>query len=72
MSKKNLEFRIRRVRGKLDAVIRALGFEVNSKEAAVEATAEREAKDAARNQILDRLSKGEITAKEATLQIKNL
>ncbi len=60
------------VRGKLDAVIRALGFEVNSKEAAVEATAEREAKDAARNQILDRLSKGEITAKEATLQIKNL
>lgn len=60
------------VRGKLDAVIRGLGFEVNARDAAYEATAEREAKEAARNQILDRLSKGEITAKEATQLMKNL
>ena len=59
------------VRGKLDAVIRSLGFEVNTKEAAVEA-GEREAKAAAKNDILEKLSNGEITAKEATEQIKNL
>ncbi len=56
------------VRGRLDAVIRGLGFEVPAKEA----TQEREAKETARSEILDRLSKGEITAKEATEQIKNL
>ena len=56
------------VRGKLDAVIRSLGFEVFAKEA----PQEREIKDNARNQILDQLSKGEITAKEATEKIKNL
>ena len=60
------------VRGKLDAVIRSLGFEVNTKEAAVEAAGEREAKAAAKNEILEKLSNGEITAKEATEQIKNL
>jgi hypothetical protein len=56
------------VRGKLDAVIRSLGFEVTVKETAKES----EDKTAARNEILDRLSKGEITPKEATEQIKNL
>lgn len=60
------------VRGKLDAVIRSLGFEVGTREEAAQATLEREAKAAAKNQILDRLSSGEITAKEATEQIKNL
>ncbi len=56
------------VRGKLDAVIRSLGFEVSAKEA----MQEREIKDTARNEILDCLSKGEITAKEATEKLKNL
>lgn len=56
------------VRGKLDAVIRSLGFEVSAKEA----IQEREMKGAARNEILDCLSKGEITAKEATEKLKNL
>ena len=56
------------VRGKLDAVIRSLGFEVTAKEV----VQEREVKDAARNEILDQLSKGEITAKEATEKLKKL
>lgn len=56
------------VRGKLDAVIRGLGFEIPTKETAPD----REIRDNARNEILDRLSKGEITAKEATERIKNL
>jgi hypothetical protein len=56
------------VRGKLDTVIRGLGFEVTVKEAAQE----REMKDAARGKILDQLSKGEISAKEATERIKTL
>ncbi len=56
------------VRGKLDAVIKGLGFEVSSKET----IKDNEEKAAARNEILDRLSKGEITPKEATERIKNL
>ena len=56
------------VRGRLDAVIRGLGFEVSAKEAAQD----KELKELARSEILDRLSKGEITAKEATEKIKNL
>ncbi len=56
------------VRGKLDSVIRALGYEVSVKET----QQEKEIKEFARNEILDRLSKGEITAKEATEKIKNL
>jgi hypothetical protein len=56
------------VRGKLDTVIRGLGFEVTVKEAAQE----REMKDAARGKILDQLSKGEISEKEATERIKTL
>ena len=56
------------VRGKLDQVIKALGFEVSSKES----SQEKEVKENARNEILELLSKGEITAKEATEKIKNL
>jgi hypothetical protein len=56
------------VRGKLDTVIRNLGFEVSSRETILE----KELKNSARQEILDQLSKGEITAKEATEKIKNL
>lgn len=56
------------VRGKLDAVIRGLGYEVSSKES----IKENEDKTTARNEILDQLSKGEISPKEATERIKNL
>lgn len=56
------------VRGKLDSVIRGLGFEVTTKDA----VRDKELKETARNEILDQLSKGEITAKEATERIKNL
>lgn len=56
------------VRGKLDAVIRSLGFEVSVKET----LQEKEIKEAAKNDILDRLSRGELTAREATEKIKNI
>ena len=56
------------VRGKLDSVIRGLGFEVSAKESAQE----KELKETARSEILDQLSKGLISAKEATEKIKNL
>jgi hypothetical protein len=56
------------VRGKLDSVIRALGYEVSAKET----VRENEDKTTARNEILELLSKGEITPKEATERIKNL
>nr|WP_320024181.1 DUF2089 domain-containing protein [uncultured Acetobacterium sp.] len=56
------------VRGKLDTVIRGLGYEVLSKEL----IKEKEDKTAVRNEILDQLSNGEITSKEATERIKNL
>lgn len=56
------------VRGKLDATIRALGFEVSTKEA----SKENDDKVQAKNEIIDQLSKGEITAKEATEKLKNL
>jgi len=56
------------VRGKLDSVIRNLGYEVSSKEL----TKEMEDKSALRNEILEQLSKGEISPKEATERIKNL
>ncbi len=56
------------VRGKLDSVIRGLGFEISAKETAQE----REIKENAKHEILDQLSKGKITAKEATEKIKNL
>lgn len=56
------------VRGKLDGVIRNLGFEAIPKIT----SQEREQKESAKTQILDQLQKGEITAKEATQRIKNL
>lgn len=56
------------VRGKLDAVIRNLGFEAITKVT----PQEREQKESAKAQILDQLQNGEITAKEATQRIKNL
>jgi hypothetical protein len=56
------------VRGKLDSVIKGLGFEVSTKEA----VKENEDKLAAKNEILDQLSKGEITPKEATEKLKSL
>lgn len=56
------------VRGKLDGVIRGLGYEVSSKEV----VKENEEKVALRTGILDQLSKGEISPKEATERIKNL
>ncbi len=56
------------VRGKLDSVIRSLGYEVPSKEE----VRDRETKEASKNEILEQLSRGEITAKEATDRIKNL
>ncbi|MGV8907026.1 MAG: DUF2089 domain-containing protein [Acetobacterium sp.] len=56
------------VRGKLDTVIKGLGYDVPSKEL----IKEKESKTTARSQILDQLSKGEISSKEATEQIKNL
>lgn len=56
------------VRGKLDSAIRGLGFEVSTKES----LKENDDKVNARNEILDQLSKGEITPKEATEKLKNL
>lgn len=56
------------VRGKLDSVIRNLGFEVSVKETARDLDLLKEAK----NEILEQLSRGEITPKEATEKIKKL
>ncbi len=56
------------VRGKLDSVIKGLGYEVSSKEM----TKVNEDKIAARNAILDQLSKGEVSPQEATERIKKL
>ena len=56
------------VRGKLDSVIRGLGYEVSAKET----LKENNDKVNTRNVILDQLSKGEITPKEATEKLKNL
>ena len=56
------------VRGKLDSVIRGLGFEVTTKDM----VKDKELKEAAKSEILEQLSKGEITAKEATEKIKSL
>ena len=56
------------VRGKLDSALRGLGFDVPTKEE----IKDKEQKEAAKNQILEMLSNGEITAKEAAERIKNL
>ncbi len=56
------------VRGKLDNVIKGLGFEVTTKES----LKEKELKETAKEEILEQLSRGEISAKQATERIKNL
>lgn len=56
------------VRGKLDSAIRGLGFEISTKET----VKENEDKVNARNEILDQLSKGEISPKEATEKLKSI
>lgn len=56
------------VRGKLDTVIKNLGFEIPDKET----LRENEDKKTARNAILEQLSKGEITPKEATEKLKKI
>jgi len=56
------------VRGKLDTVIRGLGFEVTTKDNAKD----KEIKEAAKAEILEQLSQGKIAVKEATEKIKNL
>jgi hypothetical protein len=56
------------VRGKLDSVIRGLGYDVPAKET-IQVS---EMKETAKSEILDMLSKGEITAKEAAEKIRNL
>ncbi|AGK98584.1 DUF2089 domain-containing protein [Clostridium pasteurianum] len=56
------------VRGKLDAVIKALGLEIPAKDT----VKDKDLKESAKMEILEQLSKGEITAKEATEKIKNL
>jgi hypothetical protein len=56
------------VRGKLDTVIKSLGYEVATKEV----VKDDESLKIARNEILDQLSQGMISPKEATEKIKNL
>jgi len=56
------------VRGKLDNVIKGLGFEVTTKDT----LKDKELKEATKSEILEQLSRGEINAKEATEKIKNL
>ena len=57
------------VRSKLDGVIRSLGYEVENKE---EIEEKRKAKEEAKSDVLDKLSKGEISAKDAAEMIKKL
>ncbi|MFZ5815745.1 MAG: DUF2089 domain-containing protein [Bacillota bacterium] len=56
------------VRGRLDAVLEALGYRVEP--TAVEET--NRAKQAKRKEILDQLNRGEITSEEAVKLLKNL
>jgi hypothetical protein len=56
------------VRGRLEALIRALGYPVDSEPG--QASAEEYA--GKRKQVLDRLSQGEITASEAVRLLRNL
>jgi hypothetical protein len=56
------------VRGKLDAVIRGLGYELATKEI----IKENEDKVAAKNEILDQLARGEISPKEATEKLRSI
>jgi hypothetical protein len=56
------------VRGKLDSVIKGLCFDDSTKET----LRDDDDKANVRNEILDQLSKGEISPKEATEKLKNL
>lgn len=56
------------VRGKLDTVIKNLGYETPVKDIPKDS----EDKNSVRSNILDQLSRGEISAKEATERIKHL
>jgi len=55
------------VRSKLDGVIKSLGFEVSK-----DVEKENKIKESLKKEILEQLSNGEITAKEATTKLKNL
>ncbi|NLT39697.1 MAG: DUF2089 domain-containing protein [Clostridiales bacterium] len=56
------------VRGRLDALIRSLGYDAVGKETQQDTRTE----EAARSEIIEKLSKGEISAKEAAQKLKNL
>jgi hypothetical protein len=56
------------VRGKLDTVIKNLGFEVPAKETARDMEVLKEAK----NEILEQVSRGELSPKDAAERIKKL
>jgi len=57
------------VRGRLEALIRALGYPVSPDEDESRSEAARAAQ---RKEILDKLAKGEVTAQEAARMLKNL
>jgi hypothetical protein len=60
------------VRGKLDAAIRALGYEVVSKQDEEASLLEKTQKEEAKSAVLAKLYAGELSAKEAAEQIKTL
>jgi hypothetical protein len=60
------------VRGKLDAAIRALGYEVVSKQDEEASLREKTQKEEAKSAVLAKLYAGELSAKEAAEQIKTL
>ncbi len=60
------------VRGKLDAAIRSLGYEVVSKQDEEETLREKTQKEEAKSAVLAKLYAGEISAKDAAEQIKAL
>jgi hypothetical protein len=60
------------VRGKLDAAIRALGYEVVSKQDEEASLREKTQKEEAKSAVLAKLYAGELSAKEAAEQIKAL
>lgn len=60
------------VRSRLDIVMKSLGFTVDSKEDVVRRQVVEARKDKAKNKILDMVSQGKISAKEAAEKIKQL
>lgn len=60
------------VRGKLDAAIRALGYEVFSKQDEEDVLREKEKKEQEKSEVLAKLYAGELSAKEAADKIKAL